>query len=155
MIYLYNRIKPDNKKLIQFPGKVFKLFYKSEWFDDEFAKGVFTEVEKCKYLGDDIFVSNMTGRKFIADNLSTGSKTLLFLKNTTEYCFMTGSLGDNCWKLLRDIQDEKDYHLILNWTPPYINKLGMKMFYVDAGERVYSCDDLIFKTVELDEQRGE
>lgn len=154
MIYVYNKAEPKGLKLIRYPSRSFKYCYKEEWFDTEFAKTVFNEVENCEYLGDGIFRNKSTNRKFIADNLSTGTKTLLMINFLDCYYYMSGSLGDNCWHILGDIQDKKDIHLKLNWTPRNIRGNKLDVFYVDANRKVESSDDLIITTLDMSEGDG-
>lgn len=148
MIYVYNKAEPKGLEFIEYPDTSFEYCYNEDWFKSNFAKKVFDKVEKCEYLGDGIFKSRVDGRKFIYSKLSTGTKTLLMLYNLDGYYFYSNKLGDNCWELLKEFQDEKDIHFKLNWIPIDIEG-GLHVFYVDIGREVVSSEDVFLSTIDM------
>ena len=70
-------------------------------------------MEGCKYKNDKSFISKFTGEVVISRYLSTGSKTVLNIKNFPEKCFYTVECGANAEQFIFD--NIVDGNIILNY----------------------------------------
>ena len=72
----------------------FKEFKKPEWFTDPFAVRVIKEIDKAEVVFEEA-LKNRFGHGMSTMELSTGTTTLLLLRNRTGPIYYGSLLGDN------------------------------------------------------------
>lgn len=86
----------------------FKEFKKPEWFSDPFAVRVIKEIDQAEVIFEEA-LKNRFGHGMSSMELSTGTKTLLLLRNRPGYIYYGSLMGDNCVPFLMElVQNQKD-----------------------------------------------
>lgn len=80
----------------------FKEFKKPEWFTDPFAVRVIKEIDKAEVIFEEA-LKNRFGHGMSTMELSTGTKTLLLLRNRPGHIYYGSLLGDNCVPFLMEL----------------------------------------------------
>lgn len=89
--------------------------YEDEWFEDEYVRKLIQEVDNTEVRDNCTLYSNVLG-DIVKSQLSSGVKGLILLYKTD--CKINGDrLGDNCWKYVLEIAQDKDIYLVLRHIP--------------------------------------
>ena len=101
MLNLYIGDLPDTMS-----STYFDMNYKKSWILSDFSRRVIKGIDKSEVLGNKVISSPVLGL-IPPMMLSGGTKTLIMLKFTNFKMKLSG-MGDNCFKFLKEVADEKD-----------------------------------------------
>lgn len=111
---LEDREKKYGDKYVGLTQYYFNDFYTGEWMLKDFTKKVVKAIDNCEVLGEHVVLCPIFGSK-APTTMSTGVKTLILLDNTDRV--VSGErIGDNCWKYVFELGQEKDIYVCLNHT---------------------------------------
>lgn len=100
----------DPSKYIVHPASEFDLSYHSEWLNTPWSRRVISEIQRIDVTDTSTTVEHILEQRSMSPEvLATGTKHLILLKygNDTRICRMS-RFGENCFKWLMDICEEKD-----------------------------------------------
>lgn len=128
--------------IIAWPKAMFDLNYEDEWLDDLFVRRFITDIDKI-----DVLDNSHPTRRLLALNgeitpelLATGTKNLILCKFISGYWNRLGHMGENCYKWLMDIAEEKDVHMVttrvFHFTDSDIK--GRKIYFADINQYITS-----------------
>ncbi len=80
---------------------------KPEWLNDDFARRAILAIDKAKVLNG-FALENRFGYGMSSEQLSTGTKTLLLIKNQPQFIYYASLMGDNCVPFLMEIVQERE-----------------------------------------------
>lgn len=103
--FIIGRENVDMSKVCLDSRTYFKRHKKSEWFTDPFAVRVIKEIDKAEVLFEEA-LKNRFGHGMSTLELSTGTKTLLLLRNRPGYIYYGSLMGDNCVPFLMELVRE-------------------------------------------------
>ena len=78
-----------------------------DWLEDDFAKRAIASVDQAKVLFG-FALENRFGYGMSSEQLSTGTKTLLLIKNDPDHIYYASNMGDNCVPFLMEIVKERE-----------------------------------------------
>lgn len=121
---LEDRKKKYGEKYIGLTQHYFDAVYEGEWMLKPFTKRLVKGVDNCEVMGEHAVLCPIFGSKAVT-TMSTGTKTVILLDN--EDIVVSGErIGDNCWKYVFELAEEKDIYICLNhtvhpkWWPEWI-----------------------------------
>ncbi len=103
--FIIGRENVDMSKVCLDSRTYFKRHKKPEWFTDPFAVRVIKEIDKAEVLFEEA-LKNRFGHGMSTLELSTGTKTLLLLRNRPGYIYYGSLMGDNCVPFLMELVRE-------------------------------------------------
>lgn len=78
-----------------------------EWLNDDFACRAIAEIDKAKVLNG-FALENRFGYGMSSEQISTGTKTLLLIKNQPQYVYYASLMGDNCVPFLMELVKKRE-----------------------------------------------
>lgn len=100
----------DKEDIMRGAALYFDIANLPQWFAAPLIAEIVKDVDKSELSGLRV-VSPILGDISVRD-LSGGCKTLITIYNEPEYAYMSHELGDNCFKWLMRIAQEKEIRLI-------------------------------------------
>ena len=100
----------ERKEFIPFPDGLFRSVWESEWVNNPLARTIIHDIDHVD-IPDGMTTEMaciMSGRRVI--DLCSGTKNLLLCRYYTGLNRMT-MMGENCYKYLMDIADERDVYM--------------------------------------------
>ena len=79
-----------------------KLYFRKanpDWLNDDFARRAILAIDKAKVLNGFALESRF-GYGMSCQQISTGTKTLLLIKNQPEFIYYASNMGDKLWLVL-------------------------------------------------------
>lgn len=104
------------------PTSYFDARFRFSWMNSEFTKRVIREVDKSEVLTDFVIRSPVLG-SITPHQISHGSKALIMLK-FRDVKMKLEYMGENCFKILKEICDEKEV---------YLSSTGYRSLFKDGG----------------------
>lgn len=101
------------KGKISYVSDYFDAQYEQSWFQSPLAKEIIRDIDKSEYIKGEYIESPIFGGISPTD-LSTGCKSLLLLLNEDGAIVSGERMGDNCFKWVLRIAEEKDITITLN-----------------------------------------
>lgn len=147
---MYFRNDDDSLSLMNRPSKYYNNVRENSWYDDPRVLSFAKEIDNVTYVGNRIFI-NKEGLPIPDTLLSGGFKTLtMMLKYEKEkFVYPTSKLGDNCWKLLAQIQNEKDYYMFNDSAIFDLSKNGVVFTAMEDGRIIDEGSLLVWAQDEL------
>ncbi len=78
-----------------------------DWLNDDFAKRAILAIDQAKVLNG-FALENRFGYGMSSEQISTGTKTLLLIKNQPKFIYYASNMGDNCVPFLMEIVKERE-----------------------------------------------
>ena len=78
-----------------------------EWLNDDFAKRAIKAIDQATVLNG-FALENRFGYGMSSEQISTGTKTLLLIKNQPQYIYYGSLMGDNCVPFLMELVQERE-----------------------------------------------
>lgn len=128
----------DAPDVILHPKEVFDGSYMDDWLDEEFARKVISDIQQIDVMDIRYPVRRLLAEySMFPESLATGTKNVLLMRhieNTALKCRM-GMMGENCYKWLMDVADEKEVNAVT--TFPFIftddDLKGRPVLFADLG----------------------
>lgn len=120
----FDREEIYGDKYIAITQAYFDAMFEGEWMLKPFSKRVVLGVDKSEVIGEYSIKSPYLGA-ISPTMLSTGVKTLILLDNM-DVVVSGERIGDNCWKYVYELGEEKDIYICVNHSvhpssmPPYV-----------------------------------
>ena len=80
---------------------------KPEWLNDGFARRAINAIDKAKVLNG-FALENRYGYGMSSEQISTGTKTLLLIKNQLQFIYYASNMGGNCVPFLMELVKERE-----------------------------------------------
>jgi len=74
---------------------------------DSFARRAILDIDKAKVLNG-FALENRYGYGMSSEQISTGTKTLLLIKNHPQFIYYASNMGDNCVPFLMELVKERE-----------------------------------------------
>ena len=107
-----------------------EMFYENQydknWVMTDFAKKVIEDIDASKVLGPDMIENEVFGT-FGSNDLSSGVKTLLLIKNFPNRIFNISNCGDNCSKYILELAQSRDIKVTLHHAMDFGNDFCLKV----------------------------
>ncbi len=130
----------DCPDLILYPSAVFDLAHDDTWLDHPFSRMVISDIQRF-----DVTDQSTSTRRLLLEHglhpedLATGTKNLLCCKFLEEgYKCRMSMMGENCYKYLMDIADERDICGVVTTTIFFEDSdlKGRPVLFVNSGVTV-------------------
>lgn len=125
----------DCKDTILSVDRYFDNWFDETYLDDDYAKRIVSEVDKCEVISPYNIISPVLG-SISYTLLSGGCKALLMLKYMDDVKIDFSYLGGNCYQLLVDIAKEKDICIYSSEPVPLLRLTDLKELYLVNQSRV-------------------
>lgn len=102
----------------------FNNIYEDEWLQDSFAINVIRKIDKSEVLDVNAIKSPVLGI-IPPTQLSSGTKTLLLIRNCPDMVFNASTCGDNCAKFILELAKQQDITINLR----HIMNFGKRKFH--------------------------
>ncbi len=80
---------------------------KPEWLNDGFARRAINVIDKVKVLNG-FALENKYGYGMSSEQINTGTKTLLLIKNQPQFIYYASNMGDNCVPFLMELVNDRE-----------------------------------------------
>lgn len=127
------------------------------WFDNQldssvilkdFSKKVIKGVDDCDVVSENLVISDVLG-PIPPSRLSGGTKTLMCLMYT-DWLFSITAMGENCYKYLKEIADQKDVTLCCDSIVTLFKFADFgKIQILNDNSFVETDKELVFKGVDF------
>lgn len=145
-IYGMNTIKQESfPNIVLYPSEVFDGIITPEQLNSDFSRRVITDIQKV-----DVMDTRYTTKQLLALNelhpgiLATGTKNIIVCKYyPTDLVCRMGRMGENCYKWLMDIAEERDIGAAcvhsLEFTDSDLR--GRKVYFADIDKYASNADE--------------
>ena len=146
-ILINDKSKDVISKLHEYESYVSDYFddeYEDEWFEDSYVKKLIKAIDNTEVKDDGTLYNSILGG-IVKQQLSTGVKGLILLYKTD--CKINGErLGDNCWKYVFEIAQNKDIYIVLRHIPRFPSDFSA---YLENYNKVINRSEYISAFVNL------
>lgn len=146
MFYFYLKEEP-NKLPLTTPNRKIRLLMGDELLESDYCKKVIGEIDKSEVFNSNIIDSPVLGI-ISYERISGGAATLIILGLSDLYYARLSKMGPNCSKILYELANEKDVHLILDYFMEFKDlelEDKFEAICVDTGEKVNTYGEFVGK----------
>ena len=140
----------STKDSIHYVSDYFDAEYENDWFNKDIAKAIIRGIDNSEHIKDGYIESPVYGAISPKD-LSSGCKGVLLLLNKEGITVCGERFGDNCFKWLFKIAENKEIYITLSHYIKIDYNFDMRI--VNTGKVVHNRKEL-FEQIEYCDKEG-
>lgn len=125
------------KGVISNVSDYFDGVYEEYWFKTDRAREILMSIDNAEHIEGE-YVRSIDGSAITPQLLSTGCKALLLLLNMPDVIISGDRMGDNCYKILLDMANTKDYTVTIGHYIDFSKFGKFEMFDIPTKKLITS-----------------